>query len=765
MGTRSLQASQKGIEKANLALAQYSLSQNALAKDLGLSRQTVNNFFKGKAIDRENFALICDRLILDLKDTVAIVDAVADSQDLAESSRCDAQVWRIHIPENLPKTHVRDFVGRSKELAQLQKQLQQANHLAITAISGMGGIGKTELALQYALHHLRHANYKGGVCWLRARESEIGTQIITFVRSQLGLDLPDRLDLNSQVNWCWQHWREGEVLVILDDVTDYSVIQPYLPPYNSRFKVLITTRLRLSSFQHLELQELDEAAALQLLVSLTNSKRINYQLEAAQQLCHWLGYLPLGLELAGRYLAQKPDLLLAGMLDRLQQKRLKQTGLVRNPNDRTWTLTAQHGIAAAFELSWQELNNEAQELCYLLSLFALAPINWCWVERCLPSQDYEKLEDIRDQYLIQFSLLQRIGECTYRIHPLIREFYQAKVKVSANSIRINQLNRAVCRFMVEISKTVSEAPTLAEIAHLTPTIPHLKASAQNLIQFYSNKDLMWAFNGLALFYWGRGFYDKVEFWCTKGKEILTQRLGENHLDVAQILNNLAQVYRIQGRYNEAEPLYQKSIEIREQQLGQEHLLVAESLNNLARFHSIQGNYEKAESLCRRALKIQERQLGQEHLRVSVSLHLLAQIRSFQKQYMEAKSLCYRAFKVQKKILGKDHPYIAITLSLIAQICLVQGQLKRAQSLCNQVLEIQTKQLGQNHPDLAISLNLLADVYFAEKQYHKAESLYFQALTIIEQRLGDNHPDAALVRENLQASRDAIKVNEKKQLNS
>lgn len=95
MGTRSLQASQKGIEKAKISLAKYSLSQNALAKDLGLSRSTVNNFFKGKPIDRENFALICDRLDLDLEVTVAttvepdhhIPDNQADIDALVQSVR------------------------------------------------------------------------------------------------------------------------------------------------------------------------------------------------------------------------------------------------------------------------------------------------------------------------------------------------------------------------------------------------------------------------------------------------------------------------------------------------------------------------------------------------------------------------------------------------------------------------------------------------------------------------------------------------------
>jgi predicted NACHT family NTPase len=95
MSARSLRASKEGIGKANIALARYSLSQNALAKDLGLSRQTVNNFFKSKSIDRENFGLICDRLGLDLEDTVATNEPALASSELVDSSTIDTLIQDI----------------------------------------------------------------------------------------------------------------------------------------------------------------------------------------------------------------------------------------------------------------------------------------------------------------------------------------------------------------------------------------------------------------------------------------------------------------------------------------------------------------------------------------------------------------------------------------------------------------------------------------------------------------------------------------------
>ncbi len=106
------------------------------------------------------------------------------------------------IPENLPRSGVVQFVGRDEALSRLHQQLQQSHRIAITAIAGMGGVGKTELALQYAQHHWQQQTYPGGVCWLRARDENIGIQIVAFGRSQLQLNPPEDLELFTQVSFC-----------------------------------------------------------------------------------------------------------------------------------------------------------------------------------------------------------------------------------------------------------------------------------------------------------------------------------------------------------------------------------------------------------------------------------------------------------------------------------------------------------------------------------------------------------------------------------
>lgn len=224
----------------------------------------------------------------------------------------------------------------------LHQQLQTTERVAITSITGMGGIGKTELALQYAHHHLQQKTYPSGVCWLEGRGVDVGIQIVNFAKSQFNLNPSKDDNLQTQVAYCWRNWLQGDVLVIFDDVVDYQEISDFLPPGEARFKVLITTRQKyLGQFFHrLELEVLDEDAALELLVSFVGETRIQQELEEAKALCVDLGFLPLGLELVARYLERKPDLSVAKARQRLKSKWLEHKSLERFSQD----MTAERGL-------------------------------------------------------------------------------------------------------------------------------------------------------------------------------------------------------------------------------------------------------------------------------------------------------------------------------------------------------------------------------------------------------------------------------------
>ncbi|MEH2177973.1 tetratricopeptide repeat protein, partial [Nostoc sp.] len=507
----------------------------------------------------------------------------------------------------MPLSGVVEFVGREEELQNLHQLLQDNKQVAIAAIAGMGGVGKTELALQYAIKY--RETYNGGLCWLLSKTGDVGIQIVQFARTQLDLNPPEDFDLLAQVQYCWRHWREGDVLLVLDDVSDYEQVKPYFQSLSSRFKVLMTTRQKLGRIAQLSLDVLQPEAALELLRSLLKEtpERIERELALANQLCEWLGYLPLGVELVGRYLARKQDLSLTEMLRRLENKRLDERSLSKSKSEAD--MTAQRGVLAAFELSWQELEDDEKQLGCLLSLFAVAPIPWKLVEQCLPEEDAEDLEEIRDDSLLNLHLLQRKGEGIYQLHPLLREFFQYEL---TGLEQAEEFKRNFCKVMVAVAKDIPDSPTLQQINDVTPAITHLAEVANNLIQYIGDEDLPWVFVGNAQFYNGQGLYNQALPWYEQCLEVTKKRLGEEHPSVALSLNNLAGLYNSQGRYSQAEPIYIQALALRRKLLGEEHPDIAASLNNLAGLYDSQGRYSQAEPIYIQALALRRKLLGEEH---------------------------------------------------------------------------------------------------------------------------------------------------------
>ncbi|MFN6526732.1 tetratricopeptide repeat protein [Nostoc sp. ChiSLP03a] len=644
--------------------------------------------------------------------------------------------------ENIPLSGVVEFVGREVELQNFHQLLQKNEQVAIAAVAGMGGVGKTELALQYARNH--RETYKGGICWLLAKSGDVGIQVVQFAITYLDLKLPEGLDVLAQVQYCWRHWREGDVLLVLDDVGEYQQVKPYLPSSSSRFKVLITTRQRLgASIKQLSLDVLQPEAALELLKSFLKEtpQRIEQELAVANQLCERLGYLPLGLELVGRYLKRKVDVSLTEMLRRLEKKRLEKPAWDKPEGD----MTAQRGVLAAFELSWQELNDDDKQLGCLLSLFAAAPISWNLVEQCLPESDEEELEDIRDEKLLNLHLLQRKDEGIYQLHPLLREFFQYKL---TGLEQAEELKRSFCKVMVAVAKEIPETLTPKQITAVTPAISHIAEVANNLIQYVSDDDLILPFMSNSRFYEGQGLYEKAAPWLEESLKVTKQRLGEEHSFVAVSLNNLAELYYSQGRYSEAEPLYLQALELSRRLLGEEDPNVALIVNNLVALYNSQGKYSEAESLLLQALEL-TRLLGEEDANViALNLTNLAELYRSQGRYSEAEPLCMQVLELTRGLLGEKHPNVAKNLNNLAVLYYSQGRYSEAEPLYLQALELTRGLLGEEHPNVAESLNNLAQLYCSQGRYSEAEPLLVQVLELTQRVLGKKHPNVALSLNNL-----------------
>jgi tetratricopeptide (TPR) repeat protein len=577
--------------------------------------------------------------------------------------------FNFHSPDKpiepikyLPKQGTPNFIGREQEFTTIHNHLQQNNSVAISALSGMGGVGKSELAICYARKYEK--DYPGGICWINAKSSNPAAEIIQrFQLHHPNLKIPQEingkpLNIKEQLDWCWQNWQPSadRLLLIFDDITNLGYL-PLILPTNDRFRVLLTTRIRNldANIQEISLDVLPADKALELLTKLVRENRVERELETASKLCKRLGYLPLGVELVGRYLREQRDLSLIEMLERLKTQRLEDEALQRQSG---YLSTAQLGVKAAFELTWQELDIMTQHVAMFLSLFAQAVIPWQLLESGTSpltsfGGDKEKINRVKNQ-LFKLHLIQPVENksACYKIHPLIREFLQQKLNQLKDK---NQYKQSFCENLIEIAQTIPESPTLEDIKSVEDAIPHLKEVAENYLDAVSDENLIWAFEGLGRFYEGQGLYALAQPWYQQSVSAVKSRFGENHPHVATSLNNLALLYKNQGRYEAAEPLYIQALELTKQLLGENHPDYAQSLNNLALLYYSQGRYEAAEPLLIQALELRKQLLTENHPDYAISLSSLAALYNYQGRYEAAEPLLIQALEILERVLGANHP--------------------------------------------------------------------------------------------------------------
>jgi len=566
------------------------------------------------------------------------------------------------------------------------------------------------------------------------------------------LPLPDAMQsatLDEQAAWYWRHWlpQEGKVLVIFDDVNDLQSIPKQARPIADRFQILVTTRKRKlsSQFADIPLDVISEDEALELLRKFLGAARVNREIVAAKAICEDLGRLPLGVELAGRYLQLDEDLRLS---DYRQRLKISDESLDLLENEE---INAARGVIAAFELSWQELSASTAKVAMLLGLFAPADIAWSLVEAVAAQLNIDEAE-LREgkKQLNNLCLIKAVDQdrTRFAMHSLTRQFLQWKL---AQEPDINRLFRETFVIsLLDIAKEIPQSPTRDLIARVTPAIPHLDMLSREMLEDIPNpeEDLGWAFTGIAWFYEGQGLYALAEDPYQRCLDAVKKILGDRHPDVATSLNNLALLYKSQGKYGEAEPLYLRSLEIDKRIYGEDHPEIATDLNNLAALYESQGKYSEAEPLYLRSLSIREKELGVDHPDVAQSLNNLAELYRAQGKYSEAEPRYLRSLSILEKQLGSDHPHVASSLNNLALLYYSQSKYSEAEPHYLRSLDIRENKLGADHPNVAQSLNNLALLYYSQSKYSEAESLYVQSRAIWERQLGENHPCVAISLGNL-----------------
>ncbi len=515
---------------------------------------------------------------------------------------------------------------------------------------------------------------------------------------------------------------------------------PELTISNSRSK-LEKLQAYLKAKYNSELDVLKPLAAMKLFKSLVVRERLQQEPWVARRICQFLGYSPLALELLGRYLNKIPDLSLETLLKRLEKKR-EEHETVANVN---LLMPYEYGVTEAFELSWEQLDENAKNFGCLLSLCALADIPLS-VET-IKDDKKQQLNEKAIADLLEFHLLQYKSKEIYLLNPLIRQLFRVKLD---NSSEADEAKTKFAAMMLEVAKLIPQQLNPEDILNFTPHIPHIKEVATNLSQYLGDENLITLFTQLAWFYQNQGLYQQAESWLQRCVKLTQNHLGLEHSYIAASLNNLAGLYQSTRRYSEAEPLYRQALELTKRLLGDNHLDVATSLNNLALLYESTERYSEARPLFEQALKVRKRLLGEEHPDVATNLSYLAVVYESIGRYGKAESLYQQALELWKRLVGEEHPHVATSLNNLGALYCYTGRYSEAEPLLKQALKLRKRLLGEQHIDVATSLNNLGQLYESTGRYSEAEPFYKQALELSKRLLGENHPDVAISLNNLAA---------------
>jgi tetratricopeptide (TPR) repeat protein len=484
------------------------------------------------------------------------------------------------IPHNIPLSGAMRFVGRGLELGMLDNILRDSsNASSFVALSGMSGVGKTELSIRYAFHHL--ATYPGGVCWINARKEDahnnedIVTQIKSFFQGKLNIAIPSHLKTDAEcLDFCFTSWRTGNALLIFDDVQSFRDISFALSRLrSSRFKVIATTRLRNlgNTFTTIKIDEFSLQESLEMLSSTAGAECIERASESADQLCIFLGHLPLALELVGKYIALDPTITIEQVLTELRNRQGSETildheSLQGSEEDPMWDLTAKRGLSAAFDLTWERLDESAKEVALFIGRCAFCPIPWSLIEIMKKNKEQEwfqneslELELLRASRnkLMAHSLLKIRGgnSFTYLIHTLTRLYFRSKTDSPKDIDRL---------FVLAINEILLEPPhvPLSEyFSRMIPYVRHISEAANISICSLRNDELSYVLN-FSQYYWSHNLMDR----STDLLESLLQKIRElsnvDPIAFTDLLLTLALRYHEQNNYARAMSLIYGAIDIR-----------------------------------------------------------------------------------------------------------------------------------------------------------------------------------------------------------
>ncbi|SFA89655.1 DNA-binding transcriptional activator of the SARP family [Amycolatopsis marina] len=330
-------------------------------------------------------------------------------------------------PAELPPG-IADFTGRDDEVAGLTEVLTapRPGTVAMAGIAGLGGLGKTTLAVHVA--HRIASRFPDGQLYADLRGASADpvrpADVLSRFLFALGISstgIPESLD--ERVALFRSCLAGRRVLVLLDNVAGEEQVRPLLPG-GSGTAVLLTGRVRLVGLEGASMLELDvlpSAQAMGLLSNIVGYERVQDEPEAAREIVRLCGRVPLAVRISAARLLSRRQWTLSHLADVLVEERHRLDELVAGDLD----------IRAGFEMSYRMLPAGAQRAFRLAGLLD-APDFASWAVAALldvPVRQAEReIETLVDAHLLNLTRTDETGSLRYRFHDLIRLYARERAR-------------------------------------------------------------------------------------------------------------------------------------------------------------------------------------------------------------------------------------------------------------------------------------------------------------------------------------------------
>ncbi|MEV7883506.1 FxSxx-COOH system tetratricopeptide repeat protein [Streptomyces sp. NPDC002817] len=670
----------------------------------------------------------------------------------------ESGVWNVSRRRN------RDFSGRETQIAQLRDSLPADRH-SVVALHGMGGIGKSQIVLEYAY---RFAGEYDLVWWIDAEQSDQIPVHYTELADRLGIALKEAGAEHNARTLLTALRDRRRWLIILDNAEDPEQVERWLPEGSGH--VLITSRnpnwRRLARPMSLDVfTRADSLAYFKNRVpSVTEGE--------ADALAAELGDLPLAL-------AQAADMIEKGTHAGLYLRLLREnTRILREGEDPDYPVS----LAAAVGIAAGDLADEHPDAAALLRLTAFLgpdpiPTDWLVNARArlttVPAHPDEltwmrsTLEPLR-----RYSLV-RIDGGAFQVHRLTQAVLRDQVDVTQAEAVHDDTAAVLAAVTPGDPQNPANWPMWATLSsHLvSPHIdvagrPELRPVLRDAVHFLIRSAQPKAAAELAATLreaWTAqlGPDDPDVLTCTqylghatsdlgdlKGartviEDAFTRRrrtLGDDHPDTLHSANDLAAILSILGERVASRRLYEDTLARRERVLGADHPDTLQSANNVAASLHSRGEFVVAREMDEDTLARRRRVLGDNHpdtLRSSLNqaetLRLLGDVAEAHRRQSETRERC-------RSTLGDDHPLTLTAVERLAISLMELGRHDEARPLCEDTLLRRRRAYGDDHHDTVRSIHALTKVHYELREYDEAHRLLVDVFAWRRGALGQEHPD-------------------------